>query len=71
VPTARELFGAGRLDEAIELLGVELRDHPADAQRRTFLLDLLTFAGKYDRAERQLDALARGDARSAATGPDR
>ena len=60
MPTARELWAAGRLDAAIEQLGVELRSNPTDAQRRTFLFELLTFAGQYDRAEKQLDVLARG-----------
>ena len=57
---ARELFQAGRLDEAIEALGVELRDNPTDAQRRTFLFELLCFAGNFARAEKQLDVLAQG-----------
>ena len=56
---ARELFQAGELDQAIETLGVELRDNPTDAQRRTFLFELLCFSGNYDRAEKQLDVLAR------------
>jgi type VI secretion system protein ImpE len=60
MPTARELYAAGRLDSAIEALGAELRNAPTDAHRRTFLFELLTFAGQYDRAEKQLDVLARG-----------
>lgn len=60
---ARQLFQAGKLNEAIEALGGELRDNPADAQRRTFLFELLCFAGKYERAEKQLDVLSQG-------GPD-
>jgi type VI secretion system protein ImpE len=59
MPTAQELYEAGRLGEAIEALGVELRAHPADVRRRTFLFELLTFAGDWTRAERQLDALSR------------
>ena len=55
--TAKELFQAGRIDEAIETLGIELRSNPTDAQRRTFLFELLCFAGNYDRAEKQLDVL--------------
>ena len=55
---ARELFQAGKLDEAIQALGAELRSNPADVQKRTFLFELLCFAGQYDRAEKQLDALA-------------
>ena len=65
-PTARELYAAGRLDAAIETLGAELRDHPTDAQRRSFLFELLSLAGQYDRAEKQLDVLARGGPQAAA-----
>jgi type VI secretion system protein ImpE len=36
-----------------------LRDNPADARGRTFLFELLCFAGNFDRAEKQLDVLAR------------
>jgi type VI secretion system protein ImpE len=54
----QELFRAGRLDAAIEALGVELRNDPSDAQRRIFLFELLCFAGNFARAEKQLDVLA-------------
>lgn len=57
---AAELYRAGRLQEAIDTLGVELRSNPTDAQRRTFLFELLCFAGEYDRAEKHLDVLASG-----------
>ncbi|HEY3443030.1 MAG TPA: type VI secretion system accessory protein TagJ [Paludibaculum sp.] len=56
--TAKDLFQAGRLGEAVQALGIELRSNPADAKRRTFLFELLCFAGEYDRAEKQLDILA-------------
>ena len=56
---AAELYQEGRLDEAIEALGAALRENPADTRRRTFLFELLCFAGNYDRAEKQLDMLAR------------
>lgn len=56
---AAELYKAGHLDQAIEALGVGLRDNPADARGRTFLFELLCFAGSFDRAEKQLDVLAR------------
>ncbi len=55
---ATELYRAGRLDEAIQALGTSLRSDPMDAQRRTFLFELLCFAGEYDRAEKHLDVLA-------------
>jgi len=58
MPTAHELYTAGRLDSAIETLGAELRSNPTDARRRAFLFELLSFAGRYDRAAKQLDALA-------------
>jgi len=59
--SAKELYQAGRLADAISALSGELRQNPADTQRRAFLFELLAFAGDYDRAERQLDALPRGD----------
>ena len=55
---AQELFQAGKLNEAVQALGAELRDNPTDVRRRTFLFELLCFAGEYDRAEKQLDVLA-------------
>jgi type VI secretion system protein ImpE len=58
--TAGQLFQAGKLDQAIQALSGELRDHPEDAQRRTFLFELLCFTGAYDRAEKHLDVLAQG-----------
>jgi type VI secretion system protein ImpE len=56
--TARELYRAGQLGPAIQALGAELRDNPLDIQRRTFLFELLCFAGDYDRAGKHLDLLA-------------
>ena len=56
--TSKQLFQSGRLDEAIAALGAELRDNPTDAQKRTFLFELLCFAGEYDRAEKHLNLLA-------------
>lgn len=58
--TAQSLFQAGRLDDAIGALSAELRSNPTDAQRRTFLFELLCFAGNFDRAEKQLDILSQG-----------
>ena len=57
---ARQLYKEGRLDDAIEALGAEVRDNPTDAQRRAFLFELLCFAGQFDRAEKQLSVLGRG-----------
>ena len=55
---AGALYRAGQLQPAIEALGMELRRQPTDTRRRTFLFELLCFAGEYDRASKQLDILA-------------
>ena len=62
--TALELYRAGELNAAIKVLGEELRSNPLDAKRRTFLFELLCFAGDYDRADKQLDVLAGIDAKA-------
>jgi len=58
--SADALFRAGKLEEAIDSLGQSLKNHPLDAQARTFLFELLCFAGAHDRAEKHLDVLAGG-----------
>jgi type VI secretion system protein ImpE len=57
-PSAQALYAAGQLGAAIDVLGVELRSNPGDAQRRAFLFELTSFAGDWGRAEKQLDVLA-------------
>jgi len=64
--TPLALYREGKLREAIKALGEELRSNPLDARRRTFLFELLLFAGEYDRAEKQLDLLAGANAEAAA-----
>ncbi|HMD97120.1 MAG TPA: type VI secretion system accessory protein TagJ [Terriglobia bacterium] len=54
---SQELFRAGRLADALKALSAEVRDNPADARRRTFLFELLCFAGEYERADKQLEVL--------------
>lgn len=54
---AEELYRAGRLKEAIASLNSHLRDNPGDSRSRTFLFELLCFAGDYPRAGKQLDVL--------------
>lgn len=56
--SARELFQAGKLNEAVQALGAEVRDHPTDVRRRTFLFELLCLQGEYDRAQKHLNILA-------------
>lgn len=57
---AKEFLKAGKLSDAIKALSDEVRQNPSDPQRRTFLFELLCFAGEYERAEKQLDVLAQG-----------
>jgi type VI secretion system protein ImpE len=56
--TAEQLLEAGQLDEAIEKLNSEVRNDPTNLRRRTFLFELLCFAGEYSRAEKHLDVLS-------------
>jgi len=58
--TVQQLLDAGQLDEAVKALTAEVRDNPMDVKRRTFLFELLCFAGDYPRAEKQLDVLSQG-----------
>jgi type VI secretion system protein ImpE len=53
----QELYREGRLTDAIKALGAELRDNPTDVKRRTFLFELLCFAGEWERADKQLEVL--------------
>jgi type VI secretion system protein ImpE len=56
--TAKELYKAGKLKEAVQALNAEVRDNPTDAKRRTFLFELLCFSGDFVRAEKQLHVLS-------------
>jgi len=58
--TAKDLFAAGKVRDAEKLLTSYLREHPSDRAQRTFLFELLCFAGEYTRAEKQLAVLASG-----------
>src|SRR5215471_3883568 len=57
MPTPRELYERGELKAAIDATGQELKSNPADVSRRIFLFELLCFAGEWDRAEKQIDAI--------------
>ena len=58
--TPKELFKEGKVREAIQALTAYLRERPSDTAQRTFLFELLCFAGDYARAEKQLAVLANG-----------
>ena len=57
----KELFDAGNLPGAIEGLTAEVKAAPNDAPRRTFLFELLCFAGDLERAGKQLDVVSHLD----------
>lgn len=52
--TAKELFRAGRLDDAIAAQVEAVKAAPTDLGLRTFLFELYAFSGDIERAERQL-----------------
>ncbi len=58
---ARNLLKQGEVRAAQGALSEWLRSHPGDHLERTFLFELLCFSGDWDRAERQLSVLAKGD----------
>jgi type VI secretion system protein ImpE len=58
---ATDCYTSGRLPEAIEAQVREVKANPADPARRTFLFELLAFAGDLDRARKQLDAVRYDD----------
>jgi type VI secretion system protein ImpE len=58
---AGEHYKAGRLREAIDVQIQEVKANPGDQSRRLFLFELLAFAGDFDRARRQLDAVTYDD----------
>ena len=61
---AKDLFRSGNLHGAVEAAVVEVKQHPADNARRTFLFELLCFTGDLDRAQKQLDAIGQLDSES-------
>ena len=61
---AKELFAAGKLNEAIAELLRAVKANPNDAASRTFLFELSCFAGDWERAERQLDVVGHQSAQA-------
>jgi type VI secretion system protein ImpE len=54
---SKALFEAGKLNEAIAQVTDEVKANPVDTSLRTFLFELLCFAGQWERAEKQLDVI--------------
>jgi type VI secretion system protein ImpE len=61
---AKALLETGKLNEAIAALTKEVKANPSDTSRRTFLFELLCFAGEWDRAEKQLDVIGHQSAQA-------
>lgn len=55
--SVRELLDAGQLSRAIDAATAEVREAPTDSRRRIMLFELLGFAGDWERALKQLDAI--------------
>jgi len=55
--SAQEHFAAGRLSAAIDAQVQAVKAAPLDGGQRTFLFELLAFAGEFDRADKQLAAI--------------
>lgn len=62
---ARECYDAGRLQEAITALNDDVKRRPGDTTVRSFLCEMLCFAGNLERADLQLDVIAEQDAQAA------
>jgi len=58
---AKQLFTAGKLREAIDAQIAVVKAKPGDQSSRLFLFELMAFAGEFDRAQRQIDALRYDD----------
>jgi type VI secretion system protein ImpE len=59
--SAKELFEAGRLEEAIKALNDVVKTNPRAIDPRGFLAELLCFSGKLERADLQLDVIGEQD----------
>src|ERR1051326_2424981 len=59
---AKQFFDEGNLAGAIAAVTEEVKAKAVDTKRRTFLFELLCFAGDLERAGRQLDVIAQQDA---------
>jgi type VI secretion system protein ImpE len=64
---AQLLYREGKLTESIDSLRAHLRDCPSDKRARSFLFELLCFAGEFDRARKQLMIVA-GDSQESKLG---
>jgi type VI secretion system protein ImpE len=59
--TPTDLYKAGQLPEAIQAQTQAVKAEPAHQGKRLFLFELLAFAGEWDRARRQIEAVKYDD----------
>lgn len=64
---AADLYLEGKLSAAIDAIAEEIRDEPNSASKRAFLVELLCFAGEFERADKQLNTMVSLDAKAALT----
>lgn len=62
---AKELLEEGKLQDAIQAMNDEVKQNPADIQRRSFLVELLCAAGRLERADAQLEVILQQDTKAA------
>jgi type VI secretion system protein ImpE len=55
---ARDYYKSGELHKAIDAQMLQVKAHPADQGCRMFLFELCCFAGEWERAKRQIDAIS-------------
>lgn len=53
----KDLYSAGKLDDAIQAALTAVKANPGDKNMRFFLAELLCFGGEWERADRQLDSV--------------
>ncbi len=63
---AKELYEAGKLDDAIAAAVAEVKRHPADSAQRWLLCELLCFSGELERVDKHLDLIGNQDPKAIA-----
>jgi type VI secretion system protein ImpE len=58
---AKELYQAGQLGDAVAAAAEDVKRHPSNVGPRGFYCELLCFAGQWEKADRQLEAIGQQD----------
>ncbi len=62
--TSGQLFLSGKLQDSLDAALVDVKKHPTDTGKRILLCELFCFAGEFERADRQLETIAKQDPQS-------